>query len=463
MKTPTNAQMRDIENVLHPVTNLAVHREEGPLVIDRGEGIYLYGGDGRRYIEGLAGLWCAGLGFGNVEMAETAQRQMERLSYAHLFGGRSHEGAIALAETIKELLPEPMAQVFFACSGSEANDTQIKIAWHVANARGETARKKIISRRNAYHGVTIIAASATGIPRFHQDFDLPARNFFHVTSPHYWREAEAGESEREFSARLATELEETVEREEPETICAFIAEPIMGAGGVIHPPKGYFEAVNEVLARHGIAFIDDEVICGFGRTGNWFGAETYGMRPTSFSMAKQITSGYGPLSAVAINRETADILENQSRKIGLFAHGFTYGGHPVSTALGLKAIEIYRRDGVLEHVRRISPHFHMRAQEFADHPLVGEVRADGNGLIAGFELVADPDSKRPFHPVGAVGIQAMKNSAERGLLNRAIGDTLAFCPPMVITEQEIDEMFACFRRALDDTEAWVAKQGLRAS
>ena len=457
----TNAQTRDVESLLHPVTNLAQHRIDGPLVIDRGEGIYVYDDEGRRYIEGLAGLWCVGLGYGNEEMAETAREQIGRLSYNHLFGGRSNESTIALAERIKELLPIPMAQVFFACSGSEANDTQVKLAWYKANARGESNRKKILARKNGYHGVTVISGSATGIPRFHADFDLPVRGVLHLTAPHYWKESEPGETEEAFTQRLAEELEQTIQREGPETICAFIAEPVIGAGGVILPPKGYFEAVSEILERYGIGFIDDEVICGFGRTGNWFGAETYGMRPTSFSIAKQLTSGYAPLSAVAIDRETADILEDQSRKIGVFAHGFTYGGHPVSTALGLKAIEIYEREGIVEHVRKVAPIFREKARAFSGHPLVGEVRADGNGLLAGIELSANPDARRSFEPVGPVGAAAMAAAARHGLLVRAIGDTLAICPPMTIREADIEELFAALAPALDETEAWVAAKGMR--
>lgn len=463
MSQLTNAQVRDVENLLHPTTNLAQHREEGPLFIERGEGIYVYDSEGNRYIEGLAGLWCVGLGWGNAEMVETARAQMERLAYTHLFGGRSFEGAVELAETIKELLPTPMARVFFACSGGEANDTHIKIAWYVANAKGETGRKKILSRRGGYHGLTVMAGSATGIQRFHTDFDLPFANFVHLTTPHYWKESKDGETEEEFTARLAAELEDTIEQEDPATIAAFIAEPILGAGGVVHPPAGYFEAVGTVLERHSIPLIDDEVICGFGRTGEWFGATTYGMRPNAYSMAKQLTSAYAPLSAIAIDQETADILEDQSRKIGIFGHGFTYGGHPLGIALGIKAIEIYRRDGILDHVRRATPYFHKKLSALSDHPLVGEVRSDGKTLIAGIELAADPEARAAFNPVGRVGYRAMQETAKNGLLVRAIGDTVALCPPMIITEEQVDEMIEALTTALDATEDWVRKEGLRDS
>ncbi len=459
----TNAQVRDVENLLHPTTNLAQHREEGPLFIERGEGIYVYDTDGKRYIEGLAGLWCVGLGWGNAEMVETARSQMERLSYAHLFGGRSFEEAVELAETIKDLLPTPMARVFFACSGGEANDTLVKIAWYTANARGESARKKILARRGGYHGLTVMAGSVTGIPRFHTDFDLPFANFVHLTAPHYWKEGRNGESEEEFTARLAAELEETIEREDPSTIASFFAEPIMGAGGVVHPPKGYFEAIGAVLQKHDIPLVSDEVICGFGRTGEWFGASTYGMRPNAYSMAKQLTSAYAPLSAIAIDQETADILEEQSRKIGIFGHGFTYGGHPLGVALALKAIEIYRRDRILDQVRRVTPHFHERLSQFAGHPLVGEIRSDGKSLIAGIELVADPKARKAFNPASPVGYRAMQEAARNGLLVRAIGDTVALCPPMIVTEEQVDEIAEALGKALDATEDWVRKEGLRGS
>ena len=461
MTTLTNAQVRDIQNVVHPFTNLAANKTDGPLILERSKGIHIYGNDGTEFIDGLAGLWCVGLGHGNEEMADAAREQIATLSYSHLFAGRSHDGAAALAEKIKELLPVPMAQIFYASSGSEANDSQIKIAWYAANAKGETKRKKILTRQHAYHGVTIIASGATGVPRCHVDFDRPMDVFIYLTHPHYWREGKDGETEEEFCDRLVQEMSDTIDREGPETICTFIAEPLMGAGGLYFPPKGYYEKINKLLQSHGIGFIDDEIICGFGRTGNWFGAETYGMQPTSVSMAKQLTSGYVPLSAIALNQETVDILEAQSRKIGTFAHGFTYAGHPLGTALGLKALEIYQRDDILGRVRRQAPHFAKRIHALAGHPLVGEVRNDGNGLIGGLELAADPAGKRPFDPVGKVGAHAAAAIQKHGVLIRAIGDTLAICPPMIIDSAGIDALFEGVAAGLDDTEAWVAKESLR--
>jgi len=290
MTTLSNFAMRDVETILHPATNLAKHRTTGPLVVDRAEGIYVWDADGKRYIEGLAGLWCTGLGYGNQELVETAREQMSRLSFTHLFGGRSHEPAIALAEKLKELVPAPASKIFFTSSGSEANDTQIKLAWYYNNARGLTKKKKIISRMRAYHGVTIATASLTGLPIFHEDFDLPMARVLHTDCPHYWRNAEPGETEEEYATRLANNLEELIQREGPDTVAAFIAEPVMGAGGVLVPPRTYFEKIQEVLRRHDVAMIADEVICGFARTGNWFGSQTFGIMPDTMTMAKAITS-----------------------------------------------------------------------------------------------------------------------------------------------------------------------------
>ncbi|MGR3717361.1 MAG: aminotransferase, partial [Thermohalobaculum sp.] len=317
----TNAQTRDIEALMHPYTNAVTHRRVGPHMIESGEGVYVYDDQGRKFIEGLAGLWCCGLGFGDAELIDAAKAQLSKLPYYHLFGGRTHEPAIELAEKIKELYPIPMARVFFANSGSEANDTQVKLIWYMMNALGKPAKKKIISRHRGYHGVTLVTASMTGLPLNHGSFDLPFDYIKHTTCPHFWREGEPGETEAEFSRRLAQDLEDLILAEGPDTVAAFIAEPVMGAGGVIVPPEGYFEAINPVLRKYDILFIADEVICGFGRTGNWFGTETFAMEATSVSMAKQITGGYVPLSAVAMNAEMVEAIEAESNRYPALGHG----------------------------------------------------------------------------------------------------------------------------------------------
>ncbi len=460
MTTLSNYAMRDVEAILHPSTNLAAHRTTGPLVLERGEGVFVWDKEGKRYIEGLAGLWCTGLGYGNEELIEAAREQMSRLSFTHLFGGRSHEPAIALAEKLKELVPAPTSKVFFTCSGSEANDTQIKLAWYYNNARGLTKKKKIISRMKAYHGVTIAAGSLTGLPIFHTDFDLPMQRVLHTDCPHYWRYAEEGESEEEYATRLANNLEELIQREGPETIAAFIAEPVMGAGGVIPPPRTYFQKIQEVLRRYDIMMIADEVICGFGRTGNWFGSQTFGIEPDTITMAKAITSAYMPLGAITVSEPVYEALLEESKKLGVFAHGFTYTGHPVSCAVALKTLEIYERIDIVRHVQSVAPVFETRLKALRDHPLVGETR--GVGLIGGIELVKNKSTKESFDVRQGVGPKVVKLAEEEGLICRAVaGDTIALSPPLIINGAEINLMFDALGRALDRAEEWVSKEGLR--
>lgn len=456
MKTLSNSAMRDIEVLLHPTTNLSAHRTNGPLILDRAEGVYVWDTNGKRYIEGLAGLWCAALGYGNQELVETAREQMSRLSFTHLFGGRSHEPAIELAEKLKELSPAPTSKVFFTSSGSEANDTQIKLAWYYNNARGKPKKKKIIGRVKGYHGVTVAAASLTGLPVFHADFDLPMARVVHADCPHYYRNGEAGESEEDFATRMAKNLEDLILREDPETVAAFIAEPIQGAGGVIMPPKTYFEKVQAVLDRYDVRLIADEVICGFGRTGNWFGSQTFNMAPDSISVAKAITSAYVPLGAVTVSEPMYQALVSESEKLGMFAHGFTYSGHPLACAVAAKTLEIYERIDIVGHVQRVGPVFQSRLHALADHPLVGEAR--GTGLIGGLELVKNKATKESFAPSDGVGPKVVAFAQEEGLLCRSVGgDTIALCPPLVIDEAAINEAFDALTRALDQAANWVSK------
>ena len=426
MRPLSNYSNRDVEALLHPTTNLAAHRTQGPLVLERGEGVHVYDTSGKRYIEGLAGLWCTGLGYGNAELIEAAREQMARLSFSHLFGGRSHEPAIALAEKIKALAPCPTSKVFFTNSGSEANDTQIKLAWYYNNARGQPKRKKLIARNRAYHGTTVATASLSGLAVFHADFDLPMARVLHTDCPHYGKYAEPGESEEEYATRLARNLEDLIDREGPETIAAFFAEPVMGAGGVLIPPKTYFEKVQAVLSRHDIAFIADEVICGFGRTGNWWGSQTYGMAPDSVTIAKAVTSAYVPLGALTVPEDVYEALVEASGKHGVLAHGFTYSGHPLACAVAFKTIEIYERIDIVGHVQRVAPIFQLRLKALADHPLVGEAR--GVGLIGALELVRDKKAKQSFEGKLGVGAKATRFAEEEGLICRAVGgDSVALC------------------------------------
>jgi 4-aminobutyrate---pyruvate transaminase len=458
----TNAQMRDVNSVLHPYTNLVKFRESGPMVIERGKGVRVFDESGKDYIEAMAGLWCTALGWGENELAETAAAQMRKLSFGHLFAGKSHEPAIALAEKLKELAPFPVGKVFFANSGSEANDTQIKLYWYAANARGETKKKKILSRHKAYHGVTLASASLTGLPNNHRSFDLPFSFAVYADCPHYYRSAEAGESEADYSHRLARNLEALIQREGPDTIAAMIAEPILGAGGVILPPDGYFDEITRVLDKHGIPLIDDEVITGFGRTGNWFGCGTYGFEPDSMSIAKALSSAYLPISAVLLSPELSEIIEHESGKIGTFGHGFTYTGHPVAAAVALKTIEIYLKRDIIGHVRHVTPLFQKRLHALSEHPLVGE--AVGIGLIGAIELSANKARKQSFEPSKQVGAQVGRYCEAEGLIVRPLlGDRIALCPPLVIDEGEIGELFDRFERALAKGLDWVTKEKLLAA
>jgi 4-aminobutyrate--pyruvate transaminase len=458
----TNLQTRDIETLVHPYTNLATHREVGPLVLESGKGVYLYDTAGKEYIEGLAGLWCASLGYGNEELVEAATAQMRKLSFSHIFGGRSHDPAIELAERLKEMAPFEASKVFFTSSGSEANDTQVKLAWYMNNALGRPKKKKIISRLKAYHGVTIASASLTGLPANHTDFDLPLPGILHTSCPHHYRFAKGGETEEEFSQRLAEELEEMILREGPETVAAFIAEPVMGAGGASPPPKGYFEAIQPVLAKHDVRLIADEVITGFARTGNMFGSTTYNMTPHSISIAKALTSAYAPLGGVIIDEPMYQALVDESKKIGTFGHGYTYSAHPVSCAVANKTLEIYAREKIVEKVRATSPTFLKRLHALADHPLIGEAR--GVGLIGGIEIVADKQTKKQYDVKKGVAAKTVGFAQEEGLIVRPLmGDRIAFCPPLIITEAETEEMFNRFERGLKKTQDWIVKEGLVAA
>ncbi len=452
-----SAASRDIATLVHPYTNLKTHQTKGPLIITHGRGVNVYDDQGKEYIEGLAGLWCVSLGFHEPRLVEAARRQMEALPFYHSFASKSHGPLIELAERILDLLPETMSKVFFNNSGSEANDTAIKLVWYYNNALGRPQKKKIISRIKAYHGVTIASASLTGLPNNHRDFDLPIAKIVHTGCPHHYRFAQPGESEEAFASRLAEELDALIVREGPDTVAAFIAEPVMGAGGVIVPPRTYFEKIQPVLKKHDVLFIVDEVICGFGRLGTMFGLETFDLKPDIVTMAKQITSGYQPLSATVVSGPIYDALVSQSEKIGVFAHGFTYSGHPVAAAVGVETLKIYEERKLVDHVRAIAPHFQKRLREFQNHPLVGEAR--GMGLVGAVELVQDKKSKKPFDAAVAAGPLAAEMAQQNGLIVRAVVDSLAICPPLIIEEPQIDQLFDRLKAALDQTAAEVRKRG----
>jgi 4-aminobutyrate--pyruvate transaminase len=455
----SNLAMRDIETLAHPNTNLATLRDTGPLVLEHGKGVFVYDSDGKPYLEGMAGLWCTALGYGNEELADTAAAQMKKLPFSHLYNGKSHDLAIELAEKLKEMAPVPISKVFFCNSGSEANDTQIKLVWYMNNALGRPKKKKIIGRLKGFHGLTIGAASLTGLPHNHADFDLPIPGILHTGCPHHYRFANEGESEEDFATRLADELEALIQREGPDTVAAFVAEPVMGAGGVIVPPKTYFEKIGRVCAAHDLYVISDEVICGFGRLGRNFGCEALGFRPHALSVAKALSSAYLPIAGVMLPEIMYQALLSESRKLGGFHHGFTYSGHPVAAAVAVKTLEIYARDKIFDRAAARIPQFQQHLKRLGEHPLVGEAR--GLGLMGGLELVADKRSKRAFDPKQGVAARCVRLAEEEGLIVRAvIGDTVTVCPPLIISADETDELFGRLARALDRTLDWAKRERL---
>jgi len=441
---------RDVDSVLHPYTNLVRHKEVGPLVITHGRGVSVFDEQGRDYIEGLAGLWCTSLGWGEERLVAAASAQMRKLPFYHLFSHKTHDPAVELCDRLLGLAPVPMSKVFLAGSGSEANDTAIKLIHYRANALGLPAKKKIIARDKAYHGVTVATASLTGLVNNQRSFDLPIPGVLRAGCPHHYRFGLPGESEEQFATRLAEELEALILAEGPETVAAFFAEPVMGAGGVIVPPKGYFPKIQAVLDKYDVLLIADEVICGFCRTGRMFGTETFGIRPDMMTLAKGLSSGYAPISALMVNERVYAPIAAESGRIGVFGHGYTYGGHPVSAAVAVETLNIYAERDILAQVALVAPVLQQGLAGFRDHPLVGEAR--GIGLIGALELVADKAARTPFDAGRAVGAMVVAKAQSHGVILRAMGDTIAFSPPLIITAEEIAEMLRRFGRALDETQ-----------
>jgi 4-aminobutyrate---pyruvate transaminase len=446
MSDHTTNAASDIAAHLHPFTNLAMHAETGPFTVTRGDGVFVEDDKGNRYLEGVSGLWCASLGFSNARLAKAGSDALHQMPYYHTFNGRSNPAAIALAEKLLSIAPVPMSKVFFANSGSEANDTAVKIVWYYHNAIGKPAKKKIIARRNAYHGVTVAAASLSGLVTNHRDFDLPIDKILHTDCPHHFRYAEAGESEEDFATRLADNLEQMILSEGPETVGAFIAEPVMGAGGVIPPPATYFDKVQKVLAKYDVLFIADEVVCGYGRTGEMFGSTTYGLKPDMLTTAKGLSSGYAPISAVMVNEKVYAAVAANSGAIGTFGHGFTYSGHPVSCAIALETLKIYEEDDVVGHVKALAPQFLAALHSYEGRKYVGEVR--GVGLVGALELYADPAKRVAFDPKLKAGSRVVEIGLTQGLIVRALGDVIVLCPPLIITSDELGELFARFERTM---------------
>jgi len=441
--------------IIYPTSNL---KKPSDLVIEKGEGVYIYDNQGKQYLEAMAGLWCASLGYNNQELIDAANEQMSKLPYSHMFGGKTHQVGIDLAEKLSSMVPMKNAKVFFGNSGSDANDTLIKILRYYFNAIGKPQKYKIIARERSYHGVTIASASLTGLAVNHTNFDLPfdALGILRTDAPHYYRGAQADESESEFVDRITNNLEQLILKEGPETIAAFIVEPVTGASGVIVPPQGYYQKVQTILAKYDILFWADEVITAFGRTGSDFGCNAVGIkRPDLLTLAKQLSSAYIPISASLVSSDIYKELVEPSNKVGVFGHGYTYSGHPVGCAVALKTLEIYERDNIFERAADVGEYMQTKLQSLKNHPLVGEIR--GKGMIAAVELVANKNTGLAF-PNGDVGNFAMQYCQQLGMITRAIaGSSLAFCPPLIITKSQIDEMIFILHQALDATLIFASK------
>ncbi|WP_339890748.1 aminotransferase [Neptuniibacter pectenicola] len=447
-----------MSTIIYPTTNL---KATETLTLERGDGAYVYDNQGKQYFEALAGLWCTSLGYNNRELIETVNEQMGKLSFSHMFGGKTHQVGMDLADKLTSMVPVENAKVFFGNSGSDANDSHIKMLRYYFNAIGKPEKFKIIARDRAYHGVTVASASLTGLVPNHTHFDLPfeALGILRTDAPHYYRGALAGESEAEFVDRITHNLEQLILKEGADTIAAFIAEPITGASGVIVPPAGYYEKVQAILNKYDILFWADEVITGFGRTGNDFGCTTMNIeKPDMMTLAKQLSSAYMPISAAVIKGDMYEAMIEPSAQVGVFGHGYTYSGHPVSCAVALKTLEIYERDNIFTHAAEIGDYMQKRLREFQDHPLVGEIR--GKGMIAAVELVANKQSGEAFNG-GAVGGFAMQACQNHGMITRAVaGSSLAFCPPLIIDRAQVDEMIEKFSLGLNDTLDFVTRENL---
>ena len=455
-----SAAARDIANVLHPYTDLKTHADQGPMIISRGEGVRVFDESGKSYIESVAGLWCASLGFSNERLAKAAYDQMRKLPFYHAFTAKSHEPLIDLAEMLIARAPVPMSKVFFANSGSEANDTAVKMIWYYNNALGRTGKKKLIGRIKGYHGITIAAGSLTGLPNNHRSFDIPLPGFVHTMTPHYYHGALEGESEDAFASRCADELEKLILAEGPDTIAAMFAEPVMGAGGVIVPPKGYFQKIQEVLRKYDVLFVADEVICGFGRTGNYWGSQTFGIEPDILTCAKALSSSYLPISAVMVNEKVFAALADESHAIGTFGHGYTYSGHPVPAAVAIETLKIYDEMNLVEHATTVGAFMQSEIRRrFSDHDLVGEVR--GVGMIGAIELVADRAARRNFDVKEKIGPRWAKLCESHGVIARTLpNDALGLSPPLIMTQDEVSEMLDGVSAALDDLTVQLRREGM---
>ncbi|NIB40610.1 aminotransferase class III-fold pyridoxal phosphate-dependent enzyme [Pseudomaricurvus alkylphenolicus] len=461
-KQELSTRQRDAQFVLPHYVNLSKRFVEGADVITGGDRVYVIDDEGRRFLDASSGMWAASLGFSDSRPAEAAIEQLRQLPFYHYGLNKTHEPIVDLAQKLAGMVPMDNARIHFATTGSEANDFLLKFIWYANSARGLPEKRKVLSHHNAWHGSTIAACSMSGIPRCHQGFGLPLPGFIHLTAPHFFRNSLDGESEAAFVERLCRELEQTIEEQGADTIAAMIVEPVGAASGVVVPPSSYYPAVQEVLRRHDILLIADEVVTGFGRTGNMFGSQTVNIEPDAMTFAKGFSSSYIPISAIALSPRIYDFLQKGSDQYGFFSHGSTFAGHPVGCAAALKTLDIIENDGIAENVETMGNLLGQRMKAYADHPLVGEVR--GTGLMWAMELVANKSTRELLKYTGAAANQLAVECEKRGLIirNLANGDSVAIAPPLIINAEEIDDLMHRFDGAFTATLQWIESKELLA-
>jgi L-2,4-diaminobutyrate transaminase len=450
----TNDQLAawDRETFFHPSTHLAQHaRGETPSrIITGGEGVYIEDRDGRTLLDAFAGLYCVNVGYGRREVIEAIAEQARKLAYYHAYVGHGTEASIRVAKMILDRAPKGMSKVYFGLGGSDANETNVKIVWYYNNVLGRPEKKKIISRWRGYHGSGLMTGSLTGLHMFHKKFDLPLDRVLHTEAPYYFRRPDLSMSEAEFVAHCARELEALIEREGPETVAAFIGEPALGTGGLVPPPKGYWEAIQPILQKHDILLIADEVVSGFGRLGSMFGSDHYGIRPDIITIAKGLTSAYAPLSGSIVNDKVWKVLEQGTEELGAFGHGWTYSAHPIGAAAAIANLEVVDKLGLVENAGSTGAYLRKGlADALGGHPKVGDVR--GEGLLCAVEFVDDKASRRFFDPGQKIGAKVAAALLAEGVIARAMpeGDIIGFAPPLCISRDEADKAVAAMQRAVD--------------
>jgi len=462
---PNNLSLEELDRrtVIHPSTHLkdfAHGAGPAPRIIDRGDGITITDHDGTELIDAFAGLYCTNIGYNRQEITDAITAQAKKLAFYHAYVGHSHEPVIRLSERLIRMAPAGMSRVYYGSSGSDANETQAKLVWYYSNIRGKPEKNKIISRHRAYHGSSVTSGSMTGLPVFHKAFNLPLPQILHTTTPHWYWQHEEGESEVEFARRCAADLEQMILDEGPDTVAAFIGEPVLGTGGIIPPPEGYWDAIQAVLKKYDVLLIVDEVVTGFGRIGAMFGSDFYGIEPDLMTIAKGLTSGYLPLSGVIVGEKVWNVLEQGAEQLGPIGHGYTYSAHPLCAAAANANLDVIEREDLVTAAREAGAYLQEQLHAaFDDHPLVGEVR--GVGMLAALEFVADRERREAFDPAIKVGTRVSAACNQRGMIARAMphGDILGYAPPLITSRAQIDRIVAISRDAVDAVTDELVREG----